>query len=107
MERPRADGAHDDGVVRLQPEGDLDAPSVQGLRNRLDAVLRDDTVTTVVIDLSLVRFLDSSGLGALIAARTHADVTGTSLILRNPGTQVLRLMHVTGAYEAFTWDDAR
>jgi anti-sigma B factor antagonist len=103
-ERPRADGVHDPEVARLTPEGDLDARSVQDLRNELDIVLRDEAITTVIIDLRLVRFVDSSGLGALVAARTHAEVTGTRLLLRNPGTQLRRLMTVTGTYEAFTWE---
>ena len=103
-ERPRADGAPPEPrVARLAPEGDLDARSVQELRNELDAVLRDDAISTVVIDLRFVRFVDSSGLGALVAARTHAEVTGTRLLLRNPGTQLRRLMSVTGTYDAFTW----
>lgn len=97
------DSRDDEGVAHLRPEGDLDARSVQDLRNQLDAVLQDDTVSTVVIDLDLVRFVDSSGLGALIAARTHADVTGTRLLLSKPGLQLRRLMSVTGAYDAFTW----
>lgn len=103
-ERPRADGVREDpDVARLVPEGDLDARSVQGLRNELDVVLRDDAISTVVIDLGLVRFVDSSGLGALVAARIHAEATGTRLLLRNPGTQLHRLMTVTGTYDAFTW----
>jgi anti-sigma B factor antagonist len=101
--RAETGGEHGGRTVHLSPEGDLDARSVQGLRNDLDAVLRDDTVATVVIDLRLVRFVDSSGLGALIAARTHADVTGTHLVLRNPATQLRRLMAITGAQDAFTW----
>jgi anti-sigma B factor antagonist len=102
--RPRADAGDDDPrIAYLNPEGDLDARSVQQLRNQLDAVLRDDMFSTVVIDLRLVRFVDSSGLGALLAARTHADVTGTRLLLRNPGMQLQRLMAITGAQDVFTW----
>lgn len=104
IERPRADAGDDDpSVVQLFPEGDLDARSVQGLRNELDGVLQNDGVSTVIIDLRLVRFVDSSGLGALIAARTHADVTGTRLLLRNPGNQLRRLMSITGAHDVFAW----
>ena len=107
IERPHAGaagtGPDDDGVVRLALEGDLEVGSVQDLRNDLDAVLRDHRVSTVVLDLRLVRFVDSSGLGALIDARRHADATGTQLVLRNPGTQLRRLMSLTGTDKAFTW----
>ena len=105
IERPGADADDnpDPQVAVLSPEGDLDARSVQTLRNDLDAVLRDDAIATVIIDLRFVRFVDSSGLGALIAARTHSDATGTRLFLRNAGTQLRRLMAITGAEDVFTW----
>ncbi|WP_375483660.1 STAS domain-containing protein [uncultured Jatrophihabitans sp.] len=90
-------------VAVLRPEGDLDTGSVHELRERLDVVLNDDHVSTVVLDLTFIRFVDSSGLGALVEARLHAEATGTRLVLRNAGLQPLRLLRTTGAYDAFTW----
>jgi len=46
-----------------------------------------------------VTFLDSTGLGALIALRTAAVDSGRTLIIRNPSVATTRLFEITGLSE--------
>jgi anti-anti-sigma factor len=57
----------------------------------------------VIIDLRQLRFVDSSGLGALIALRDSTRAAGRRLLLRRPPAQLLRLMSITQTYNQFEW----
>ncbi len=76
------------------------------LEGRLDlvsaAALREATVKTVdaghvniVADLSDVAFIDSSGLGALVAGLKHARQAGGELRIAGAGRQVLTVLKLT------------
>jgi len=51
--------------------------------------------TAVVIDLADVGFMDSTGLAALLYARTRAMEDGWTLTLRRPRPNVASLLRVT------------
>ena len=51
---------------------------------------------TVVADLSLTQFCDSSGLHTLLAAHKRATVAGGDMVLVIPGSAVLRVFTITG-----------
>lgn len=55
----------------------------------------------VIVDLSGLEFMDSSGLAALVRARNHARHVGSDLLLAGPQLQVLRLLTVTRLIDAF------
>src|SRR4051812_16226385 len=61
-----------DGRATLVVAGEIDLVTAPFLRDELAAVIGDAGSTTVV-DLSGVTFIDSSGLGALIDARSIID----------------------------------
>lgn len=48
----------------LKIEGSLDALAVEILRPRFDALIQDES--DVVIDMHLIEFIDSSGIGAIV-----------------------------------------
>jgi anti-anti-sigma factor len=74
--------------------GDVDLATAPKLQAALVAVDGD-----VIVDLSEVSFLDSSGLSALIAGRKHAVASGCGFEVRHPGELVERAMRITGVYE--------
>jgi anti-sigma B factor antagonist len=61
----------------------------------------------VVIDLGGVYFIDSSGLRCLLGASRRARERGTSVVLRTVGSEVLRLLQITGTADQFTVDGLR
>ena len=88
------------GVV-LVLEGELDLESAPELGEHLDQVERAHP-ERLLIDLSVLDFMDSSGLRVLIRARESARDHGYQLVLRRGSRQVQRLLEITGVIDGFT-----
>lgn len=83
--------------------GDLDIASAPALKRHLD-----DAATTgsgrVVVDLSEVEFLDSTGLRVLLTARQRLHERGQELRLRPGPPVVQRLFELTQTAELFQFE---
>jgi anti-sigma B factor antagonist len=89
-----------DGVHVLALVGDLDLTAAPYLASRLDAA-RSDGVRRILVDLSDLRFCDSSGLRALVGAARELRIAGGRLTVACPGAgPVARLLDLTGTREA-------
>ena len=77
----------------IRAAGDLEASSLERLRASLDAA-RSDRRTTL-LDLSGIEYMDSAGLGLLLAAAWAADDEEWAWFLVRPSDPVLRLMELT------------
>lgn len=67
-------------VTVVAPKGDLDMAVADELRRTLTALI-DGKQTRLVIDLAQLLYIDSSGLGALVAAMKHARGAGGDIRL--------------------------
>lgn len=85
---------HKNDQILLKPIGVLDAAGARVLREEADQIDVPDAAT-VLVDLSDVPFMDSSGLGVLIALAKRAMRTAGRLRLVHPGEQPLRLVQLT------------
>jgi len=94
----RIDG--DTATVRLA--GELDVEKADELRAKLDEALSGPGVTTVLVDLGAVEFVDSTGLGALMAAYNRATAAGQVLRAVDIPTRVERLFAITGTLTLLT-----
>ncbi|WP_281492835.1 STAS domain-containing protein [Micromonospora sp. MH33] len=74
--------------------GELDVSSVDEVRGLLTGTIRATPV--VDVDLTGLTFIDSTILGALIAAHRDAATSGGCLTLLNPTGHVRRVLTVTG-----------
>jgi len=81
-----------DGVTVISVRGEIDIASVP----RLSAFLEMPPTPFVVLDLTDLRFCDSSGLGLMI--RTWKTLNGQSggFVLAAPPRQLTRLLRTTG-----------
>ena len=82
------------GYTVLRPQGRLNMEAAPRLRTAIEEVVRDG-VSRVVLDLSEVTFMDSSGLGAVIAGLKRARQAGGDLRLAGAGEQVQTVMRLT------------
>jgi anti-anti-sigma factor len=80
----------DDGATVIHVRGEIDMASCERLRDALEPHLGPRQ--SVVLDLSGVRFMDSSCLNVLVQARGTLTADGGSLILRNPSPLARRLL---------------
>jgi anti-anti-sigma factor len=76
-------------------EGEFDLSSVATAEERIAAAERDDPAE-LVIDVSQVTFMDSSGLRVLLAAHQRAEENGRGFALVRGSESVERLLKVTG-----------
>ena len=85
----------------LEVSGEVDVYTAPALRDRITDLL-DAGQHLLVVDLGGVEFLDSTGLGVLVAGLNRAREVGGSLALVCPQERVLKLFRITGLDEVFT-----
>jgi anti-sigma B factor antagonist len=94
----------DRAVVRMK--GELDVASAPRLRECVLKLIQpspsSDKVGTVVLDLSNVTFVDSTGLGVIAASRQRVARVGGELILRGPRPNTIKVLEITGLDRVFT-----
>jgi len=79
--------------------GELDLYSAPQLENEFEDLLRGGA-TYVLVDLREVPFLDSSGLGVLLAAANRLGRDG--FVLTGVGLESRRVLEITGADQVLT-----
>lgn len=82
------------GAIVVRPEGRLNMVAAPELREQLHALIRAGNIR-LVVDLSAVDSIDSSGLGALISGLKTARQSGGDLRLASPGEQPAAVLQLT------------
>jgi anti-anti-sigma factor len=95
----------DDHTELVAVAGELDLSNASELRRLVDDALGQDR-TRLVVDLTEVTHLDSSGLAALISAHQEADARGGRLVLVLASPHVRRTLEVRGLDRLFTMVDS-
>jgi len=92
--------------VRLVLSGELDLATVAQLREQLREAEVDTDI--IVIDLRGVSFVDSSGLGELVAANQRARRRQARLVVvRGEGTRMAKVLATTGLDSVLTGEEGR
>ena len=86
------------GCTVIELHGELDLSSAPGLRERLLA----GQAARLILDLSGLAFMDSTGLKALLDANRRARLLGGALTLAAPQKIVSKMLTVTGLDAHFT-----
>ena len=84
----------------LRVDGDIDACTAPQLRERVRDLAGHGTVH-VIADLRGAGFLDSAGLGALVAARRELRGRAGSLMLVAGAGRIAQVLRITGLSDAF------
>jgi anti-sigma B factor antagonist len=92
-----------EGVTLVTLGGELDIYTVAGFRHDLEDV--DPAAQPLVIDLTEVTLLDSSGLGALVSLLNRARSGDGQLGLICPHRRLRRVFEITGLRRAFVFGD--
>ena len=83
--------------------GDLDIVTSDDVKRELVELI-DAGHPALVLDLSDVGFVDSSGLGVLVAVHRHAESKGGGFVVRSAPPQVRRLFEITRLGDLLTLD---
>lgn len=85
----------DRGVLSIR--GPLTMENVTPFLN----AVRRETASTMILDLSGVPYLDSSGLGSLVSACTSCTKAGRRMALTGVNTRVLKVLEITRVEQVF------
>lgn len=96
----------DAGKCVIQVAGNVDLEhSAELARAGKDALGDGAGVQTVIVDLSDVTFMDSTGVGALIDIHAAAIAGGASVRIRDAPPMVTKLLQITGLAPMFRVDN--
>lgn len=76
--------------------GELDHYAAPQIRHMLDDLLRDPSVTDLVLDLENLTFMDSSGIGVLLGRLRILQSRGGTLSVQNMQPPVEKLFRLSG-----------
>jgi anti-sigma B factor antagonist len=101
LERSKDSQGRDVVAVR----GEIDVATSAALRDELYAVI-DGGSTALVVDLSGLGFIDSSGLGVLVGSLKHMRERDGELILSGLTQPARRVFEITGLTDLFPMESA-
>jgi anti-sigma B factor antagonist len=88
--------------VLLSCAGELDAATAPALAERL----RERTEPAVIVDLTAVSFMDSTGLSILLNARLRYTRAGRCLVVLCPDGPARRVLRLSGLEETLSVTDS-
>jgi anti-sigma B factor antagonist len=103
MPRIDVDRATEDGVAVVTPRGELDVAGTPALEDALAEAAAEPGVHGVVVDLSQLEFMDSSGLRVVVLADQRLHAQGLRFALVRGGEPVHRVFELTRMTDRLTW----
>jgi len=95
----------DGDITILTVTGDLVIGEAESTFKKTVMRLLEEGRINLLVDLSAVGFLDSSGLGALVRALTQSQKEGGQTKLLNAGPQIRKLLQMTKLDSVFEIHD--
>ena len=87
--------ASEDGILTLKLTGEIDHHSAVGLREEADRLIYLEHPKKLLLDLSGIDFMDSSGLGFIMGRYALVSKLGGTLALLNPNARVSRILSLS------------
>ncbi len=92
--KPQIDYSNNTLFIKLS--GDIDHHSAKYIREDIDKEIYKYQPPTVIMDLSAVEFMDSSGLGLILGRYTKINMLGGILKIANPTKSIEELLLMAG-----------
>ena len=94
-------------TMTIAPRGDIDHHSARTLRERIDNEMYLGRPQTLILDLSGIDFMDSSGLGLLLGRYQRAKDIGCRLFLYGCNKRIMKILSLAGAEKMFEFIDTK
>ncbi|MEE9296404.1 MAG: STAS domain-containing protein [Phycisphaerae bacterium] len=92
---------HEDGGIVVRLTGEIDLHQSPQFHQQLVA-LCDEQPQRLILDLSAVRYIDSSGVGSMVEIFRRLKKEGRLMILVSPSERVRGVLEITRLDEFFT-----
>lgn len=86
-------------TLYISLSGELDESHAVYVRDNLDGLFRQKKMQEVVIDMSALSFMDSTGIGVLIGRYKLLRARGVRLLIASPSKPVDKVLALTGIYK--------
>ena len=85
-----------DGVLHISLKGEIDHHSAVSVRSGIDERIYELRPRKLVMDLSRIEFMDSSGLGLIMGRYALMQKLSGEFSISNPSDRVLRVFELSG-----------
>lgn len=93
---------YEDGSLCINLEEELDMNSCKTLRSVIDGYIMRYQPKEFVIDLSAVKFMDSSGIGLLMGRYNLAKLIDSNMTIVNPTSTIKRVLELSNISNKIT-----
>ena len=91
-----------DDVLIIAITGEIDHHETKTLREKIDNEMQSGDFGKMIFDFSRTTFMDSSGLGLILARYRKAKELGIELEIANPGEKNARILYMAGIDKLIT-----
>lgn len=95
-----------ESVLLVRLEGELDHHTADELRTRIERMLADGHVKHIVLNLELLSFMDSSGLGVILGRYKQVKAIGGEMVVCAISPSVKRLFEMSGLFKIIRLEDS-
>ena len=95
-----------EAVLIFTLHGEIDHHSAVRIRTEMDALLIKEQPRKVVLDLSEIEFMDSSGLGLIMGRYALMQKLGGELTLKHPHERLMKIFTLAGLQRMVRIEDA-
>ncbi|GFM33782.1 STAS domain-containing protein [Desulfovibrio subterraneus] len=95
-------------TLLIQFKGEVTLNTAPDLRTKIESFVERERIEHLVADMQEVTFIDSSGVGMLVALKTKMASKSKSLFILNPSAQVrstLGLVHLSNFFQILEGDE--
>jgi len=86
-------------ILYIGIAGELDEAVAQNARDTLDTLIEEPHIKKVMLDMSELVFMDSTGIGVLLGRFKKLKARGVPLHIANPTKAVDKLLTLCGIYQ--------
>lgn len=91
------EAAYSDNLLAIRVNGEIDHHTAASIRADIDREIYFYRAEKVVIDLSGVSFMDSSGLGIILGRYAKIKELGGTLAILDPTPEIMKILRLAGA----------
>lgn len=82
--------------LKIKLRGEIDHHTATTIRNAMDSEIYKKRPRGLILDMSKVGFMDSSGLGLIMGRYAVMKELGGEVIVQNPSPAIEKIMHLAG-----------
>ena len=94
--KPGFDSEFDGQILKIKLRGEIDHHSASAVRTSMDDMIRSRHPAKLIIDMSAVDFMDSSGLGLIMGRYSLMQSIGGETCVLDPSPATERILSLAG-----------